>query len=40
MTNKTKLVDHRGFVGKQPKNSLEAIRLATELGVYKVEIDI
>lgn len=40
MPDKSKLVAHRGFAGKYPENSLEALRAATELGVYKVEIDI
>ena len=40
MPDKSKLVAHRGFAGKYPENSLEALRAATELGVHKVEIDI
>ena len=40
MPDPSKLVAHRGFAGKHPENSLEALEAAVNLGVFKVEFDV
>lgn len=40
MPKPSKLVAHRGFAGKFPENTLEALKAATALGIKKVELDI
>lgn len=40
MPDSSKLVAHRGFAGKHPENTLEALKAAVDLGVQKVELDI
>ena len=40
MPDPSKLVAHRGFAGKHPENTLEALEAAISLGVFKVELDV
>ena len=40
MPDPSKLVAHRGFAGKHPENTLEALKAAVNFGVKMVELDI
>ncbi len=40
MPQPSKLVAHRGFAGKHPENTLEALKAAVSFGVKMVELDV
>ncbi len=40
MPHPSKLVAHRGFAGKHPENTLEALKAAVKFGVKMVELDV